>query len=76
MFNALRYYWIVSKGHRFRPWMSPYIRWRMETFFGDGAADLTAGKFFRLMWRERVRMGRFLAWVGEQRERQNQRAQK
>ena len=70
MFNALRYYWIISKGHRLRPWTSPYIQWRMETFFGPEAADLTAGKFCRLMWRERARMERFLDWVGDQRERQ------
>jgi hypothetical protein len=73
MFNALRYYWIVSKGHRFRPWMSPYIQWRMETFFGHDASELTAGKFFSLMWRERARMERFLAWVGDQRDRRRSR---
>ncbi len=48
MLNALRYYWIISKGHRLTPWKSPYIQWRMETFFGHEAADLTAGKFFQL----------------------------
>jgi hypothetical protein len=73
MFNAWRYYWIISKGHRVRPWKSPYIRWRMETFFGQDAAGLSAGKFFRLIWRERTRMKRFLGWVGEQRERQRAR---
>ena len=73
MFNALRYYWIVSKGHRLRPWKSPYIQWRMETFFGHDAANLTAGKFFNLMWRERARMERFLVWVAEQRDRQRAR---
>ena len=67
MLNALRYYWIISKGHRLRPWTSPYIQWRMETFFGAEAADLTAGKFLRLMWRERERLERFLTWVSEQR---------
>lgn len=67
MFNALRYYWIISKGHRLSPWKSPYIQWRMETFFGHEAAGLTARQFFRLMWRERARMERFLDWVAEQR---------
>lgn len=63
MLNALRYYWIVAKGYRLAPWRSPYVRWRMETFFGEEAANLTARKFFRLMWRERARMERFLEWV-------------
>ena len=67
MLNALRYYWIIAKGYRLRPWKSPYIQWRLETFFGHDAANLDARKFFRLMWRERARMERFLDWVAERR---------
>ena len=70
MLNALRYYWMVAKGYRLAPWKSPYLRWRMETFFGSAAADLTGGKFLRLMWTERARMRRFLAWVAERRREQ------
>jgi hypothetical protein len=70
MFNALRYYWITAKGYRLRPWASPYLQWRLETFFGNDAADLTPGKFFRLMWRERARMERFLDWVADRRKAQ------
>lgn len=72
MLNALRYYWIISKGYRLRPWTSPYIQWRLETFFGKAASDLDARKFFRLMWRERARMKRFLAWVRIRRRAQMQ----
>ena len=71
MLNALRYYWIIAKGYRLRPWESPYIRWRLETFFGREAADLDAGKFMRLMWRERGRMKRFLDWVADRRQAQS-----
>jgi hypothetical protein len=67
MLNALRYYWIISKGYRLRPWRSPYIRWRLETFFGPDAADLNARTFFSLLWRERARMERFLEWVDQRR---------
>ena len=67
MLNAIRYYWIISKGYRLCPWKSPYIQWRLETFFGHDAADLSASKFLRLMWRERVRMEGFLDWVAKQR---------
>jgi len=70
MLNALRYYWIISKGYRLAPWKSPYIRWRMETFFGPEASNLTASQFFTLMWRERARMERFLEWVGTMRAEQ------
>jgi hypothetical protein len=45
----------------------------METFFGHDAAGLDARKYFRLMWRERARMERFLAWVAESRRRRAQR---
>ncbi len=69
--NALRYYWIITKGYRLRPWASPYIQWRLETFFGREAADLDMGKFVRLMWRERDRMIRFLGWVAERRREQS-----
>ena len=68
MLNALRYYWIISKGYHLRPWASPYIQWRLETFFSKDAANLDAGKFFALMWGERARMERFLEWVSRQRE--------
>ena len=70
MFHALRYYWITAKGYRLRPWASPYLQWRLETFFGSQAADLTAAKFFGLLWRERARMERFLDWVAERRKAQ------
>lgn len=70
MLNALRYYWMVAKGYRLRPWRSPYLQWRMETFFGAEADNLDARKFLRLMWRERVRMKSFAAWAAELRRAQ------
>jgi hypothetical protein len=70
MLNALRYYWITARGYRLRPWASPYLQWRLETFFGKDAAELGARKFFSLMWRERARMERFLEWVGDRRRGQ------
>jgi hypothetical protein len=71
MLNALRYYWIIARGYRLRPWASPYIQWRMETFFGKEASRLDARKFFGLMWRERARIERFLEWVAIRRNAQN-----
>jgi len=70
MLNALRYYWIIARGYRLRPWAAPYLQWRLETFFGKDAADLDARKFFTLIWRERARMERFLDWVAERRREQ------
>ena len=73
MLTALRYYWITAKGYRLRPWKSPYLQWRMETFFGPAAANLTAGKFFRYIWQERARIRSFLAWVAEMHREANRR---
>jgi hypothetical protein len=67
MLTAVRYYWVAAKGHHLRPWSSPYIRWRMETFFGAQAAPPGAANFFRLLWRERRRLAEFLRWTSEYR---------
>ncbi|MBI4466358.1 MAG: hypothetical protein HY656_02870 [Acidobacteria bacterium] len=62
---ALRYFWRVSKGYRLRPWQSPYLRWRMETFFGIHADQLTRPEFFRLLWQNRNRIREFLRWSAQ-----------
>jgi hypothetical protein len=63
MFQALRYYWVIAKGYRLHPWKSPYLRWRLETFFGKDAGALDARGTLQLLWRERARLSRFLDWV-------------
>jgi 3-phenylpropionate/cinnamic acid dioxygenase small subunit len=68
--SALRYYWIAAKGYRLRPWKSPYLRWRFETFLGHEAAELDAKKFFALLWKYRAQMKSFLRWADERRREQ------
>ncbi len=70
MFSAFRYYWLISKGYRLQPWRSPYIRWRLETYFGPAGDVHGARQFFALLWRERAQMRRFLAWAEERRRAQ------
>ena len=65
MLTALRYYWIAAKGYRLRPWASPYIRWRLETFWGGDMHSLGPREFFRLAWSGRERNLRFMKWVAE-----------
>ena len=62
---ALRYYWRVARGYRLRPWASPYLRWRLETYFGVHAETVTRPEFFQLLWRHRGRLGQFLRWAAE-----------
>jgi len=66
IWGAWRYFWTASKGYRLRPWKSPYVQWRLETFFGREAEGADAATFFRLLWRERARLVRFLRWVDKQ----------
>lgn len=73
MFKTISYYWIVARGYRLRPWKSPYLRWRFETFLGAEAANLTAAKFFRLAWKYRHQMNRFVDWAAERRRIQRHR---
>ncbi|HEV2388798.1 MAG TPA: hypothetical protein VGS20_16260 [Candidatus Acidoferrales bacterium] len=61
---------MIAKGYRLRPWKSPYIRWRLETFFGPGAEGLQGWGLAALLWRERGRMLRFVRWAGERRAAQ------
>jgi len=70
MIKMLRYYWIAAKGFRLHPWDSPYLQWRFETFLGPQASQMTAGKFFRLSWKYRNQMERFLDWAEERRREQ------
>jgi hypothetical protein len=70
MLKMLRYYWMAAKGYRLTPWRSPYLCWRFETFLGAEAADMTAAKFFRLSWKYRDQMERFLEWADERRQAQ------
>jgi len=73
MWNTLHYYWIAARGYRLRPWKSPYLQWRFETFLGKEAAGLTAGKFFRLVWKYRDQLNHFADWSAERRRVQHER---
>jgi hypothetical protein len=76
MAAGLRYYWMTTKGYRLRPWASPYIRWRLETFLGGDMHSLGPLEFSRLIWRERTHFLRFLSWAEERRQVQRQRENK
>jgi hypothetical protein len=67
MLKSLRYYWIAARGYRLNPWQSPYLRWRFETFLGQEAANLDAGKFLRLSWKYRSQFENFVDWAAERR---------
>lgn len=59
--------WDASRGYRRRPWASPYIRWRMETYSGMHADQIDKGAFWTFVRQERRRLLSFLKWAGEMR---------
>jgi hypothetical protein len=59
----LRFLWRASKGYRLCPWRSPYLRWRIETYSGLHAEQISAGDFWRFVWSERRELVRFLRWA-------------
>ncbi len=65
--EMLRFAWHASRGHRLRPWRSPYLRWRIETYSGRDAETVDAKAFRQFVWRERRRLWRYLRWVAAMR---------
>jgi hypothetical protein len=55
--------WRATKGYRLAPWRSPYLRWRIETYWGSHAERITARDFWSFTWRERRALLRFLRWA-------------
>ena len=71
LLKAIRYYWVIAAGYRLRPWASPYVRWRLETFFGKQGHVNGMSGFVSLLWNERGRMREFLDWVEERQAAQS-----
>ncbi len=65
MLAAAMFVWNATRGHRFTPWRSPYLRWRLETYSGRHAEDITAGFMLGLVWKEKRQFLRFLRWTGQ-----------
>jgi hypothetical protein len=59
----LHFLWSSSRGYRLRPWQSPYLRWRIETYSGLPADSIDAAAFFRFVWTERRSLRKYLEWV-------------
>ena len=60
---ALRFLWNATKGHRFTPWRSPYLLWRMETYCGVKMTQIGFIEFWEFMCRDRSILWSFLKWV-------------
>ena len=61
---GLIFQWNATRGNRLRPWRSPYLRWRIETYSGMRAESLTAASVFGFLWSMRGELLQFLRWTG------------
>ena len=59
----IRFLWKSTKGHRLTPWRSPYLLWRIETYWGWHASQITPAQFWRFAWEHRNELLRFLRWA-------------
>jgi hypothetical protein len=64
LFAPLRFIWNATRGHRFTPWRSEFLRWRVETYSGKPAETLNAKDIFSFLWNERWELLAFLLWTG------------
>jgi hypothetical protein len=60
----LGYLWRTTRGYRLTPWRSPYILWRIETYWGLHAEGITFAEFWRFAWTRRRDLLRFMRWAG------------
>ena len=59
----LRFLWKSCKGYRLTPWRSPYLRWRIETYWGLHAGDITFARFWQFAWQQRREFWRYIRWA-------------
>jgi hypothetical protein len=65
MFQTCRFLWNATRGHRLRPWRSPYLRWRLETYSGLHAETIRLRDFRHFLFSERKQLFRFSRWLSE-----------
>jgi hypothetical protein len=66
---VLRTLWRLTRGYRWRPWRSPYLRWRVETYSGIHADRIGFRQFCQFAWLERRELLRYLRWAARMNRR-------
>jgi hypothetical protein len=64
---VLAFLWKSTRGYRLQPWKSPYLLWRIETYWGLHADRIDKQAFFRFSWEHRAELWRFLRWAARTR---------
>ena len=55
--------WRLTRGYRLCPWRSPYLCWRIETYWGIAADRITFRAFWRFVGEHRRELLRYLRWA-------------
>jgi hypothetical protein len=63
MLSSAQFLWNSLRGYRLKPWRSPYLRWRVETYTGKKAESLTICDICAFLWEQRWEFLRFLLWI-------------
>lgn len=64
LFGAIKFLWNATRGHRFAPWKSEFLRWRVETYSGKPAESLGARDVLGFFWTSKWELLEFLFWTG------------
>jgi hypothetical protein len=67
--RAIPFLWRSTRGYRLRPWASPYLRWRVETYWGLHAEKMDRPVFLRFVREHAGELIRFTRWAGRMRRR-------
>ena len=59
----IRLLWAMTRGYRLCPWRSPYLRWRIETYWGIHADRIGFKDFWKFVWEQRRELWRYLIWA-------------
>lgn len=65
----LGFLWQSVRGYRLAPSRSPYLKWRIETYWGLHAEEIGTKDFWRFVWKHRGELWRFAGWAGRMRAR-------
>ena len=55
----------LTSGYRLTPWRGPYLRWRMETYWGLHASRIGFADFWRFLWSHRADTLRYIRWAAQ-----------
>ena len=63
--GPIRFLWNATRGHRWTPWRSEYLKWRIETYSGIPAPTIHTSIFWKFFMNQKGPLLSFLRWTSE-----------